>query len=73
MAIKTPDQHKSGLADKQALQNDIAELNRRMGFVPDPTVTPEKVQAMMLADGIRPEENAFSREMIRLRHEDATP
>jgi hypothetical protein len=40
-----------------------------MGFVPDPTATAEKAQAMMLARGIRPEDRVLSSEIIRMRHE----
>jgi hypothetical protein len=70
MAIKQPADPKSLLVDKRALQRAVEELNARMGFVPDPDATPEKVRAMMQADGIRPEDNAFSREIIRMRYEE---
>jgi hypothetical protein len=70
MAIKPPIDPKSLLADKRALQRALAELNARLGFVPDADVTPEKVRAMMRADGIRPEDNAFSREILRMRYEE---
>jgi hypothetical protein len=70
MAIKPPVDPKSMLADKRALREVMAELNARMGFTPDPGATPEKVRAMMQADGIRPEENVFSREIIRMRYEE---
>lgn len=70
MAIKPPVDPKSMLADKHVLQQAIAELNARLGFVPDPDATPEKVRAMMRADGIRPEDNAFSREILRMRYEE---
>jgi hypothetical protein len=58
------------LIDKSALRKAMAELNARIGFTPDPQATPEKVRAMMEADGIRAEENVFSREIIRMRYED---
>jgi hypothetical protein len=45
--------------DKQAIQKIVAEQNERMGFVKDPTATPQKAQEMMLALGIRPEDNYF--------------
>jgi hypothetical protein len=35
----------------------------------DPTVTVAKVRAMMLADGVRPEDNLFSRGIIAAREE----
>ena len=70
MAIKPQTDPKSMLADKLPLQQAMAQLNARRGFVPDPDATPEKVRAMMRADGIRPEDNAFSREIIRMRYEE---
>jgi hypothetical protein len=57
------------IADKAALRKMLEAQNQRMGFVPDPTVTVERLHAMMLADGVRPEENFGSREIIRMREE----
>jgi hypothetical protein len=57
------------LLDKRALQKAVADLDERMGFVPDPTATAEKAQAMMLAHGIRPEDRFLSSEITRMRHE----
>jgi hypothetical protein len=70
MAIKSPTDPKSMLADKRTLQEAMAKLNARLGFVPDQDATPEKIREMMRADGVRPEENAFSREIIRMRYEE---
>ena len=56
--------------DKREIQRIIAEQNRLMGFVPDPTATAEKAQAMMLAHGIRPEENLLSSGIIAARDEE---
>jgi len=57
------------LLDKRALQKVVADVDERMGFIPDPTATAEKAQAMMLALGIRPEDRFLSSEIIRMRHE----
>lgn len=57
-------------ADKEALRRILEEQDAKTGFVPDPNVTAEQVRAMMLADGIRPEDNEFSRELIRMREEE---
>lgn len=54
-------------ADVDALLEIMDEYDRQTGFVPDPTATPEKVQAMMLADSVDPEDNAATREIIQLR------
>jgi hypothetical protein len=56
--------------DKKAIQKIVAEQNERMGFVKDPTATPEKAQEMMLALGIRPEDNIFSCGIIAARDEE---
>jgi hypothetical protein len=51
---------RKSFADKKAVQKIVHEQNAEFGFVPDPTATPEKVQEMMLALGIRPEDNMAS-------------
>jgi hypothetical protein len=56
-------------ADKMAIQEAVAEQNALIGFVKDPTATPEKAREMMLALGIRPEDNEFSRGIIAARDE----
>jgi hypothetical protein len=56
--------------DKKVIQRIVAEQNELMGFIPDPTATPEKVQAMTLALGIRPEENLLSCGIIAARDEE---
>ncbi len=60
----------SWFADKAAIQKIVAEQNERMGFIPNPEATPEKVQEMMLALGIRPEDNIFSCGIIAGRAEE---
>lgn len=57
-------------ADKKAIQKIVTEQNRRMGFVPDPTATPEKAQAMTQALGIRLEDNLLSCGIIAARDEE---
>ncbi len=56
--------------DKALIQRIVAEQNQRMGFVPVPDATPEKAQEMMLALGIRPEDNLFSSGIIAARDEE---
>ncbi len=70
MAIKPPVDPKALLINKRALQQTMDELNKRMGFVRDPKATAEQTRALILAEGIRPEDNAFSREIIRMRCEE---
>ncbi len=61
---------RSMLADKKALQQVMAEVNAETGFVPDPTATPQKAQEMMIALGIRAEDNIFSCGIIAARDEE---
>lgn len=56
--------------DKAWLLRAVTELETRIGFVPDPNATPEKAQELMRAEGIRPEDNLFSRDIIRTRYPD---
>jgi hypothetical protein len=60
---------RSFFVDKKLIQQIVAEQNERMGFVPDPTATAEKAQAMSLALGIRPENNLVSSGIIAARDE----
>jgi hypothetical protein len=55
------------IADKKSIQEIVAQQNALMGFVKDPTATPQKAREMMLALGIRPEDNEFSQGIIAAR------
>ncbi len=57
-------------ADKDEMRQLVAEVNERMGIIPGPVRTAVEVREMMLADGIRPEENAFTTELMRMRYEE---
>lgn len=61
---------RSFFVDKKLIQKIVAEQNERMGFIPDPTATPQKARAMMLALGIRPEDNLGSSGIIAARDEE---
>ena len=61
---------KSMLLDKTLVQKLVDEQNRLIGFAPDPSATPEKVQAMTRALGIRPEDNLLSCGIIAARDEE---
>ncbi len=56
-------------ADKAKIQRLVAEQSEIMGLSDDPAATPQKARAMMLALGIRPEDNEFSRGIIAAREE----
>ena len=51
------------------LQQAVAALDERMGFIPDPAATAEQAQSLMRASGVRPEDRILSSEIIRMRHE----
>lgn len=57
------------LLDKDKIRRIIAEQNAKMAFVPDPMATAEKSQQMMIALGIRPEDNIGSCGIIAARDE----
>ena len=59
---------KSPFVDRQAVLRALKQLNEEIGFVPVPGATAEHARELMAAQGIRPEENLFSREMIALRY-----
>jgi hypothetical protein len=67
MAILANPDLEALIADKEALRRILEEQNARSGFVPDPEATPQRARELMLADGIRPEDNEFSREIIQSR------
>jgi hypothetical protein len=56
------------LADKEALIQMMDELNEQLGVVPDAEATIEKLRARLLAEGIRPEENELTQELLRMRY-----
>ncbi len=56
--------------DKTALGQLLEEADARSGFVHDPTATPHKAREAMRAQGIRAEDNVFSRDIIRARYPD---
>ncbi len=54
--------------DYQALHRLLEEIDARTGFVYDPDATPERAREMMRAEGIRAEDNLFSRDILRQRY-----
>jgi hypothetical protein len=67
MAVQPKPDLNTLFADKKVIQRIVAEQNERMGFVPDPTATAEQAREAILADGVRPEDNLFSRGIIQAR------
>ncbi len=56
--------------DKSRIREIVAEQNRLMDFVPDPTATPAKARELMRACGVRAEDNIFSCGIIAARDEE---
>jgi hypothetical protein len=56
--------------DKEVLRRIVAEQDRLLGYLPDPTATAEKAIEKMRAEGIRPEDNIGSRAILRIRGEE---
>jgi hypothetical protein len=54
--------------DPEKIRKIVAETYARMGIEPDPTATAEKAREMMLAQGVRPEENLGSRLIMADRY-----
>jgi hypothetical protein len=67
MTVLAKQDPKTLVADKEALRRLLEEQDRLTGFVLDPTATAQRARELMLADGIRPEENIGSRDLIRMR------
>jgi hypothetical protein len=59
--------------DPEMIRKVVAETNARMGIEPDPTATAEKAQEMMLAQGVRPEDNLGSRLIMADRYGEEVP
>ena len=57
----------SMVANKAVLRQILEEQDKQTGFVPEPAATPQKARALMIAQGIRPEDNEFSCEIRRMR------
>jgi hypothetical protein len=69
MAIAKDTDRRGIVADKAAMREIIAAQNRAMGFVRVPGATAERAQALILADGVKPEDNVFSRGIVDAREE----
>jgi len=67
LAGATPVTPKSLVANKAELRRILEEQDKKTGFVVDPKATAQQARAMMLAQGVRPEDNEFSCEIRRMR------
>lgn len=60
---------KNLLADKDELRRILEEQDKETGFVPDPTATAQRGRELIMACGVNPEDNEFSRGIIEMREE----
>lgn len=63
----------SWLARQIAIQPEISKLAdevfAKMGITGKPTIDPKVIRERMIERGVRPEDNEFTRELIRMREE----
>lgn len=63
----------SWLAKQIAMQPEISKLADKvfaeMGITGEPTTDPRIIQEKMIARGVNPEDNEFTRELIKMREE----
>ena len=55
------------VADKSELLRILEDQDRGTEFVTDPNATPQKARELMIANGVRPEDNSFSNEIRQMR------
>lgn len=53
--------------DKSLIHKIIEEQNIRTGFIYNPYANPQHARESMIEQGVIPEDNAFSCEIIRMR------
>ena len=56
-------------ADKAEALRIVDEQMALMGIAPGPALTAQEVRAMMIAEGVDPNDNSFSRGIIEAREE----
>jgi hypothetical protein len=54
--------------DPEMIRRVVAETNEKMGIESGPTMTPEELQELMIAEGVRPEDCIGSRGIIEERY-----
>jgi hypothetical protein len=63
----------SWIAKQLAMQPEISKLADKvfaeMGISGEPTMDPREIQERMIARGVNPEDNEFTRELIKMREE----
>ena len=70
MAINDPGRVKPRIIPQDELRRLGEQIHEAVGVPYDPTATAEKARELMLAEGIKPEDNFLSNEIIRMRCHD---
>lgn len=70
MKTKPRDDVQSMVIPQEEMRKILEALDEEMGFVPDPTASVQRLRARQESEGIRPEDNAASRELYRMRYGD---
>lgn len=65
--MESPIEFLPKVADKQALRQALEQVYAALDIVPDPGASAQKSRELMLRDGIRPEDNAFSCAIVAAR------
>ncbi len=66
----TSDNRNTAEEHRQAMRELARAVNAEAGIPDDLTITIEELHEMMLAQGVRPEDNVASRELMRMRYGD---
>lgn len=69
MAITQPSDLEILFVDKQKIRQYLKERGIGLALWDDPEATALRAREMMLAEGIRPEDNEFSRSLLETREE----
>jgi hypothetical protein len=70
MAVDDQTETRQWFSDKKALRELIEQIGAKAGFTYDPTMTRKRLREILLAQGIRPEDNLLSRDIIRAKYPD---
>ena len=62
---------KPNLVNKADIRKILEKQDQATGFILDSSATPQMARALMLAQGVRPEDNSFSCEISRMREGDS--
>ena len=67
-----PEQRQAGASEehKAKMRRIAREVNARLGIPEKPTITAAELRDRMRANGIHPEDNILSRELLRMRYGD---